>query len=76
MLDIIEWIGGVFTKLYTTLDVNIFPDLNVSYIEILIGIILFVVILKLLFGILRDSNLSIGNSVRTIFEKNKRESRK
>ena len=72
MLDIIKYIASIFVDLYNLLDINMFPDIGVSYIELLIGIILLCIILKLVLGTEKDANLSISNGIKDIFERNKK----
>lgn len=76
MLDIIEWIGSVFVKLFTVLDIKIFPDLEISYIQILLGLSVFILLLKLLFEYGSRNNLSIGSSVKSIIQDKKKDNDK
>ena len=68
MIDIIKYIGGIFVDIYNILDVNIFPDIPYSFIDIVIGICLFVVLLKFFFGFFRSSDFSIGNTIRGMLD--------
>lgn len=64
MLDIIKFVADMFSSIYEALDIQVFPDINLSLIEILIGIVLFGVLIKFIFTLGGTSNFSIGGTVR------------
>ena len=68
MLDIIKFVADIFSSLYHALDVKIFPDINLSLIQIIIGIVLFGIIIKFMFTLGGTSNFSIGNTIRGMLD--------
>ncbi len=56
MLAIIDFIGSIFKKIYDILDVQLFPDFPVTYIQLLLISFVIVFIIKFIFGGMKEFN--------------------
>ena len=62
LLDIVQYIGSTLVCIYNALDVRLFPDLSVTYAQILLGIIVLSLIFTLLFGTMGMGGSIVRNS--------------
>ena len=62
MRAFIYFITTIITKVFQQLDVYIFPDMRITYLQLILGCMVIGVILKLIYGGIKE-NSHISNSI-------------